>query len=116
MMVKISTEPSNSSGSAKSSREKRAETSREVKRKAGRECGIEYSSGILSVQKPQPRFHVRVQTGRGEQPLDVWRIGVVHRVYNRIVTGSMIPDENKLFFHTCRFALETQVQFPAEKL
>lgn len=72
---------------------------------------------VLSVQKPQPRFHVRVQTGRGEQPLDVWRIGVVHRVYNRIVTGSMIPDENKLFFfRTCRFALGTQVQFSTEKL
>lgn len=50
------------------------------------------------------RFHVRVQTGRGEQPLGVWRIGVVQRVYSRVVTGSMIPGENKLFFHTCRFS------------
>lgn len=41
MMVKISTEPSNSSGSAKLSREKRTETLREAKRKVGRECGVE---------------------------------------------------------------------------
>lgn len=69
-----------SSGSAKSSRGK--EQRRRGKQREREEESVGSSTRVvLSVQKPQPRFHVRVQTGRGEQPLDVWRIGVVHRVY-----------------------------------
>lgn len=79
-----------------------------------RECeeGGSNTRVILSVQKPRPRFNVRVQTGRGEQPLGVWRIGVVHRVYSRVVTGSMIPYERINFFlHLSIHTIQTQVHF-----
>lgn len=50
------------------------------------------------MQKPQPSFHVRVQTGRGEQPLvDVWHIGVDAALVPP-VTGSAKPDGRINFF------------------
>jgi len=95
--MKIST--FNSLSNAKSTEKKKREISRTTRERKKRE---EDSVGsnirmVLFVQKPRPRFYVKVQTGRGEQPLGVWRIGVVYHVYNRVVTGSMIPNENKLF-------------------
>lgn len=69
-----------------------------------REGRVEQSVSTF-VQKPRPRFHVSVQTGRGEQPLvGVWRIGV-DAAPAFAVTGSAKPSERINFFHTCRFLL-----------